>query len=276
MYRTQNPRSRAAAEQSRAGFPPAFAPDTDNILYYRTKPLYMKGPSCRHEKTIEADAETVCTSCGMVLGETEEREEPTRSRLNLYESKSIGSLDDVPKTAQNAPLRSYFRGGIRPDSQKRRAQALSRFSNACERLRLPAAQAEYAYRIFRRTLPKRSARKAAETAWWSIHRSCIMHDNALLPDETAQAVMDAFGRSKMQSTLSILYENMEEMPRVECTDGYHFDLAMRRVLAGRSFTGPDYAELKKWAWHLYREVFTRGTGRVRARQAVEHAFGECA
>lgn len=229
---------------------------------------------CSHKPTITDGGETVCAGCGVVLSQADHITQGVsgESRANLYELREVGSRDAAPPghsgAGRGGDLRRYFRGGLSAD------MALSRFSNMCEKLRLPMGAQENAWRLYSRAAGGGSMREAAEHACWAIHNTCRSYGIPIPDTEIKSAAMSAYGRGRLPDMLTMSYRHMG-VPgaATEGSDSYYFNLNLRRLAAGVRLTEAEFAEMKAQAWEMYRHVFVEGSADSRARRAVSAAFG---
>lgn len=233
--------------------------------------------ACGHEKIVATEHESICSICGIVLDDVslETSVPPTNSKANLYELRSIGSREELPKTKECEPLRAYFHGSISDEKSRKQARLLSKFSNTCDKLNLIESQREYAWQKFVKALPGKSARKIGETACWAIYESCKAHEIPLEIAEIAQAVKTNFRRKKLQNIISILYENIDSASdrAAHHDERYYFKLNLKKLVNGREVDPARIAEIEKRGWHLYNRVYTVGNCNMRARKAISRAMG---
>src|SRR5690606_15650942 len=120
---------------------------------------------CRHEPRLTPDdAEHVCAKCGAVLSPNvadeiaaaaiqKQQQEATKSKMNLYVSHQLGSVEAVTTNARMQEMLSLsdsrslkiVRNGPGPASASR---YLSQISNACDRLGMSPVEAESAWQMF--------------------------------------------------------------------------------------------------------------------------------
>ena len=229
---------------------------------------------CTHTPVITDGGEAVCAKCGMVVGGGEDNGSLAgESRANLYELREVGSRDAAPSVSFGAHrdgghVRRYFRGSLNA------GEALSRFSNMCEKLRLPMGAQENAWRLYSKAAESGSMRAAAEHACWAVHNTCRSYGIPIPDTEIKAAAMSAYGRGRLPDMLTMAYRHMD-VPgaATEGADSYYFNLNLRRLAAGLRLTEAQFAEMKAQAWELYRSVFVEGSADSRARRAVSAAFG---
>lgn len=230
---------------------------------------------CSHPETVSDGGEVVCTRCGVVAGREWAGMETgsSESRANLYEVVEVGSRDATPAMSFAAErgsgdIRRYFRGRIIPDRE------LSRLSNMCEKLALPMPVQEHAWTLFRRAAREGSVGGAAEHACWAVHSSCRVHGVPRSEAEITGAAVAAYGRRRLPAMFTILYRHME-VPGGggPGSDLYHFNLALRGIIAGMEAADAEFGARKAEAWRMYRGTFTEGSAAHRARRAVSAAFG---
>jgi len=87
----------------------------------------------------------------------------SESSPNLYESKALGSKNEIPEIESMTSLRRFFR--------EQNAKMLSNFSNVCEKLQIPVPVRENAWTEFQR-LNRKVRRKAAEHACFALYNAC--------------------------------------------------------------------------------------------------------
>ena len=72
----------------------------------------MAAIACSHKQLVKTDENTVCSNCGMVVNEldysTEGMHDSGRSKMNLFETKAIGTRNDLPKTKENMQFTQVF------------------------------------------------------------------------------------------------------------------------------------------------------------------------
>ena len=229
---------------------------------------------CRHESMVTAGGETVCEKCGVVTGSGDSPDASGgESRTNLYERLEIGSRNAVPPaglgvTRGAGDVRRYFKGSLQPGVE------LSRFSNMCEKLRLPAGAQENAWVLYTRAAEEGSMREAAEHACWAVHNTCRSYGIPIPDTEIKEAAMAVYGRGRLPDMFTISYRHMD-VPggAAEGSDSYYFNLALRRLAAGVCLTDGQFAKRKAQAWEMYHDVFVEGSADWRARRAVSAAFG---
>ncbi len=230
---------------------------------------------CRHETTVADGGESVCVKCGVVADADDGpgAAGPGESKANLYELRAVGSQNVAPRvqfgmSRDGGDIRRYFKGSLQA------AKGLSRFSNMCEKLRLPMGAQENAWRLYVRAAGKGTMREAAEHACWAIHNTCRSYGIPVPDTEIKAAAMAAYGRGRLPDMFTMSYRHMD-VPgaAAEGSDSYYFNLSLRRLAAGIRLTDAQFAEMKAQAWEMYQNVFVEGSADSRARRAVSAAFG---
>lgn len=220
---------------------------------------------CRHDPRLTPDgSEHVCTKCGAVLSpaateetattavQTQQPQETTKSKINLYVSHQLGSVEAATTNARLQEMLSLSdsrslkiaRNGPGPASASR---YLSQFSNACDRLDMSPVEAESAWQVFCKVYRQLCATRprvvsAVEAAFYSICCYCSTADEY----EAASAVSSSFGAGHrrmrdlyhLRIMVSTRVEGLPSMPGggMRCTTSalwMHGTIA-RRFLNGNS------------------------------------------
>lgn len=166
---------------------------------------------CRHDPRLTPDgSEHVCTKCGAVLSpaateetattavQTQQPQETTKSKINLYVSHQLGSVEADTTNARMQEMLSLSdsrslkiaRNGPGPASASR---YLSQFSNACDRLDMSPVEAESAWQVFCKVYRQLCTTRprvisAVEAAFYSICCYC----NTVDEYEAASVVSSSF------------------------------------------------------------------------------------
>ena len=185
--------------------------------------------TCAHANVVRAEDEIVCTSCGMVIDDDDAIAAmhgshndaaansslpqswggaDSESKPNLYVSNVLGSANAIPKMPGMQLLNLYCKGGLETSNDRRKKTRLSKFSNACEKMRFTAIQAQTAWSLFQRAAKSSSPRKSAEVAAWAIYKTCQMYSIPATSDEILSVVKSNFSRKSMPNMIRILYECM--------------------------------------------------------------------
>ncbi|HEX7033005.1 MAG TPA: hypothetical protein VF172_08400 [Nitrososphaera sp.] len=167
---------------------------------------------CRHDPRLTPDgSEHVCTKCGAVLSpaateetattavQTQQPQETTKSKINLYVSHQLGSVEAATTNARLQEMLSLSdsrslkiaRNGPGPASASR---YLSQFSNACDRLDMSPVEAESAWQVFCKVYRQLCTTRprvisTVEAALYSICCYC----NTVDEYEAASVVSSSFG-----------------------------------------------------------------------------------
>jgi len=182
----------------------------------------------------------------------------SESSPNLYESKALGSKNEIPEIESMTSLRRFFR--------EQNAKMLSNFSNVCEKLQIPVPVRENAWTEFQR-LNRKVRRKAAEHACFALYNACRISSIPISDDAIIEAVKMGFSRKKIPSMLSIIYGHMRDGTKIKRVDDkkYHFNLKIK-----------DAPEMdirrKRLAWRLFTDVYVEGSFDRRARIAISEAL----
>lgn len=240
--------------------------------------MEMAMVECKHKNVIEMHTDKTCRDCGVVISSVSvEKPIESRSITNLYERHMIGSKNIVPKTDETKILRKYFHNDV-GDSKKhpsKDAKYLSKFSNSCQKLSMNKTESEYALMLFQRGKKGVGARQYPLVAVWAIYKSCHTYGIPLTDREIKTAVRFEFNRKFFPDMAKILFKMMEvQIPEVDKskTERYYFKLMVRKILGGWEIDEGMYSANLKMAWNLYNNVYTEGSYRTRARQAITQAF----
>ena len=182
------------------------------------------------------------------------------SSPNLYESKALGSRNEIPEIEGAASLRRFFRG--------RNAVLLSNFSNVCEKLQIPVPVRETAWTEFQK-MSRKAHRRAAEHACFALYNACRIYGMPVSDAAIIEAVKMGFSRKKIPSMLSIIYGHMRDGSRIRRIDDrkYRFNLTMK-----------DAPEMdirkKRLAWQLFTDVYVEGSFERRAKAAISEVLAK--
>ena len=187
------------------------------------------GATCEHANIVRADGEMVCTSCGMVIDDDALAAlhgchdhdaqfnaslpqswggDGSESKPNLYVSNALGTANAIPKMQGMQLVSLYCKGGLETAKDRRNKNRLSKFSNACEKMKFAPAQAQTAWTLFQRAAKDASPRKTAESAAWAVYKTCQMYSIPATSDEILGVIKSNFGRKTMPNMLKILYSHM--------------------------------------------------------------------
>ena len=227
---------------------------------------------CNHDM-VGAAGENVCIKCGMVEDDSNidyGSAYGSSPAPSLYLSQSVGTGGEIPKGGGTAAVRRYFRGGLSPQKN------LSRFSNACQKLRLHKHVEQDAWRVFV-TVSKKMPRKAAEHACVAIFLTCRSNGVPIPKDGIIEAVRTSFGRKSMPTMAKMIYQHMHVLVYDGSKKGegeYYFNVALNERTAGRRIPESRYVGCKQNAWFLFTKTYSWDDSyKRRARRAVDHAFG---
>ena len=187
------------------------------------------GATCEHANIVRADGEMVCTSCGTVIDDdalaalhgSHDHDaaynsalpqswggDGSESKPNLYVSNALGTANAIPRMQGMQLVSLYCKGGLEMAKDRRNKTRLSKFSNACEKMKFTQAQAQTAWTLFQRAAKDGSPRKTAESAAWAVYKTCQMYSIPATTDEILGVIKLNFGRKSMPNMIKILYSHM--------------------------------------------------------------------
>lgn len=177
--------------------------------------LFQKIPriACEHrheDQVVTESNEIVCKSCGVVLGMNNIAEDSTESAVNLFQEIQPGCK----------PVK--IEATSRIHEQK---LALSSFSNACNKLKLPRYVSLDAWNMYSK-LDKNTNFSTAEKASFALFVACRRHSIPKSDIEIQKSIKFAFSLSRMPTmfkVFSLVKVTAKEELKIKCDGDNHLN-----------------------------------------------------
>ena len=236
--------------------------------------MKMAPISCIHDTRVTTSGETVCANCGMVMEErVADKPFERNSKTNLWERHGLGSQSLIPNTEVGKKLKRCIKNA-EDKKTHRNSEDLKKISNCCQKLKFAEPESEYSLKLYNKYKNSLGSRKYAYVAIWALYKTCKIHGIPIHQKKIISTVSSEFRKSKFPHISKILYEMKEvRLDAAEDDEKYSFGLALKEMTAGKKFSQKKFAVLKRDAYELFKDVYTEGSPRRRARLAIEILMG---
>ncbi|TBR11822.1 MAG: hypothetical protein EPO62_01145 [Candidatus Nitrosotenuis sp.] len=186
-----------------------YSPLSNSCSSFQKTPRIACGH--RHEDQVITESnEIVCKACGVILGMDDVTEDSTESAVNLFQEIQPGCK----------PVK--IEATSRIHEQK---LALSSFSNACNKLKLPRHVSLDAWNMYSK-LDKNTNFSTAEKASFALFVACRRHAIPKSDIEIQKSIRFAFSLSRMPTmfkVFSLVKITAKEELRIKCDGDNHLD-----------------------------------------------------
>lgn len=190
--------------------------------------------ACMHRRKLYTmDGETVCACCGVVL--------LLRSNDDCNQPEVTGITIANGAYLSSSNLYVAMKLGSK-ECKDRKQSDLSKFSNACTKLRLPHHVSEEAWKLYRKIVesPVRGRITKAEFAAYAVYIITMRYSLAILEDEITNAVMMSFCAKKIRKigritlimrTCADVDLASHETVMAQENKNYHINTSLKRLIS---------------------------------------------